>query len=95
MTTPIALKPNEAAPWTRLAQELRGDGELEEADRAFVRAFQSEATNPQILWDRAQNLLQMGKVAEARRLWQQIADGPWQERFQPLVPQARWHLEHN
>ncbi len=95
LTTPVALKPNEAAPWTDLAGVLRGDGELEMADHAYARAFVSEATNPQILWDRAQNLLQMGKVAEARRLWQQIADGTWQERFQPLVPQARWHLEHN
>lgn len=94
-TTPVALRPNEAAPWTDLAVELRGEGELELADHAYTRAFQSESTNPQILWDRAQNLLQMGKIVEARRLWQQIADGTWQERFQQLVPQARWHLEHN
>jgi tetratricopeptide (TPR) repeat protein len=94
-TTPIALRPNEAAPWTGLAHELREEGELELADHAYARAFQSESTNPQILWERAQNLLQMGKAVEARRLWQQIADGAWQERFQQLVPQARWHLEHN
>jgi hypothetical protein len=94
-TTPIALRPNEAAPWLELAQQLRESGDLEQADDAYARAFRSESTNPQILWDRAQNLLNLGRVNEARQLWRQIAEGSWQERFQTLIPQARWHLEHN
>jgi tetratricopeptide (TPR) repeat protein len=94
LTTPLALKPNESGPWLQVADELRDQGELEEADRAYARAFECESTNPQILWQRAQNLLQMGRVEEARALWREIAQGGWQDRFQTLVPQARWHLEH-
>ncbi len=94
-TTPIALRPNEAAPWLDLAKQLRESGDLEQADDAYARAYRSESTNPQILWDRAQNLLQLGRVNQARDLWRQIAEGTWQPRFQTLVPQARWHLEHN
>jgi tetratricopeptide (TPR) repeat protein len=94
LTTPLALKPNESGPWVQVADELRDQGELERADHAYARAFECESTNPQILWQRAQNLLQMGRVDQARALWRQIAEGGWQERFQTLVPQARWHLEH-
>jgi tetratricopeptide (TPR) repeat protein len=94
LTTPLALKPNESGPWLQVAEVLRDQGAPERADQAYARAFACESTNPQILWQRAQNLLQMGRVEEARALWRQIADGGWQERFQSLVPQARWHLDH-
>jgi tetratricopeptide (TPR) repeat protein len=94
LTTPLALQPNESGPWLQVADVLRDEGAPERADQAYARAFECESTNPQILWQRAQNLLQMGRVEEARTLWRQIADGGWQERFQSLVLQARWHLEH-
>jgi tetratricopeptide (TPR) repeat protein len=91
-TTPVGLYPNEAAPWLTLAQTLRGEGELAQADHAYTAAFAAEPTNAQILWDRAQNLQQAGKQAEAQKIYRRLADGQWQPRFNGLQAQARWQL---
>src|SRR5262249_46448947 len=55
VTTPIGMKPNEAAPWLGLATTLQQHGDFELADRAFAMAFTTEPTNADILWQRAQN----------------------------------------
>jgi ferric-dicitrate binding protein FerR (iron transport regulator)/tetratricopeptide (TPR) repeat protein len=89
LLTPIGMKPNEAAPWQNLAQMLRSEGDFDLADRAYQNAFEAEPTNAQILWDRAQNLQQTGKVEQARELYRQLADGNWQPRFQWLKSQAQ------
>ena len=92
MTTPIAVRPNEAEPWVGLAQNLSRKGEVELADRAYAAAFEAEPTDAQILWDRAQNLQQSGKRVEAQKLFRQLADTDWQPRFQWLKSQARQYL---
>jgi hypothetical protein len=61
------------------------------ADRAYRAAAEAEPTDAQLLWDRAQNLKQLGKHQEAQQLVRRIADGVWQPRFQGLQSQAR-HL---
>ena len=91
MTTPVALQPNESGPWIELASTLATRGELDLADRAYRAASDSEPTDPQILWDRAQNLRQLGKQQEATALVRRIAEGAWQPRFSGLQAQAR-HL---
>jgi anti-sigma factor RsiW len=90
MTTPTALKPNESEPQLVLARTLRQDGETELSDKAFALAFEAESTNPQILLEHAQMLQQAGRVADAQRLYRQIAEGKWQPRFQWIQQQARW-----
>jgi tetratricopeptide (TPR) repeat protein len=91
LTTPIGLRPNESAPWLNLAGIMVKQGESELADRAYRAAAEAEPTDPQILWDRAENLKRMGKYQEAQQLVRRIADGAWQPRFQGLQSQAR-HL---
>jgi predicted Zn-dependent protease len=93
LTTPVGARPNEAAPWLSLAQTLNRDREWTLADRAYAAAFEAEATNPQILWDRARNLQQAGKNDESRKLVRQIADGQWQPRFASIQAQARRLVE--
>jgi tetratricopeptide (TPR) repeat protein len=88
-TTPIDLHPAESRPWIELADTLKAIGDLEKADKAYGLAFEAEPTNPEILWQRAQNQVRMGQSESARRLYQQIADGTWQERFAGTVQQAR------
>ena len=78
-------------PWLNLAGNLRKQGELKLAAEAFSSAFAAEPTNAQILWDRAQNLRQLGKQQEATALVRRIAEGSWQPRFSGLQAQAR-HL---
>jgi tetratricopeptide (TPR) repeat protein len=93
LTTPVALSPAEAGPWLQLAGNLRQRGDLELADRAYTSAYETEPTNAQILWDRAQNLRQAGRTVEAQRLLRQIAEGQWQPRFQGLKAQARMQVQ--
>jgi ferric-dicitrate binding protein FerR (iron transport regulator) len=93
LTTPLGRRPNEAEPWQRLATQLvqRADHDL--ADQAYRAACESEPTNAELLWDRAENLMRIGKATEARALWKQIADGDWQPRFRAVQTQARSRLE--
>jgi hypothetical protein len=93
LTTPIGMRPNEAGPWAGLAQELTRHGDRELADRALAAAFEAEPTNAQYLWDRAQNLRQLGKRVEARGLFRRLAEGTWQPRFAWLRAQARAYAD--
>jgi tetratricopeptide (TPR) repeat protein len=93
LTTPLADRPNEAQPWLNLAQVFRNDGDFELADKAYDEAYKTEPTNAQILWNRAQNLMQAGRLPEARQIYQQIATGEWQPRFQGLKSQAQRFLD--
>jgi tetratricopeptide (TPR) repeat protein len=88
LTTPLALRPNEAAPWKSLAETLRDDGQFDLADRAYAAAFEAEATNAQLLWDRIQLLEQAGRRGEATKLLRQLANGTWQPRFDHLRRKA-------
>lgn len=92
LTTPLAAKPNEAAPWLAMAGELQGRGDYELADRAYAQAFAAESTNAQVLWDRAQNLLQVGRQEEARGVLRQLANGEWQPRFAGVQERARSYV---
>jgi ferric-dicitrate binding protein FerR (iron transport regulator) len=93
ITTPIGMRPNEAGPWHQLAQRLTRQGENNLADLAYKAAFEAEPTDAQLLWDRALNLQQAGKRAEANTVLKQIKDGEWQPRFAWLKSQAQWQLE--
>ncbi len=50
LTTPVTLRPNEAAPWSSLAATLSQQADLELADRAYRAAAEAEPTDPQLLW---------------------------------------------
>jgi tetratricopeptide (TPR) repeat protein len=93
LTTPVGKQPNESGPWVRLGRTLGKRGEPDLADRAYAAAFEAEPTNAQILWDRASNLRQTGKLTEAKKLYRQLAEGTWQPRFNWLQTQARWQME--
>jgi len=95
LTTPLAARPNEAAPWVSMAQMLRQQGHLELADRAYASAFEVEATNAQILWDRAQVLLEAGRTDDAERLLRQVADGEWPRQFNWIKSRAKQYVEGN
>ncbi|MBL8793243.1 MAG: FecR domain-containing protein [Planctomycetia bacterium] len=92
LTTPIALRPNEGGTYQSLAQSLQGQNEIDLADKAYALAFETEPTNAQLLWERAQMLQQAGRHTAARQVYAQLADGKWQPRFHWLQQQARWQL---
>ena len=92
LTTPLATKPNEAAPWSNLARTLKQQGELDLAQRAYASAFDAERTNAQILWERARLLQRLGRGEQARKLYRQIAEGTWPRQFNGVRAQARNYL---
>jgi predicted Zn-dependent protease len=92
LTTPLADRPNESAPWLALAQEMAGQQKIDWADRAYRLAFEAEATNAQILWDHAEFLRQHSRLEEAQELLEKLARGDWQPRFSQLKTQAQQRL---
>lgn len=92
LTTPLADKPNESAPWVALAKEMSGQKKIELADRAYRQAFDAEATNAQILWDHAELLRQNDRDESAQELYEQLAREDWQPRFRNLKNQAQQRL---
>jgi tetratricopeptide (TPR) repeat protein len=92
-TTPLAQRPNESAPWLALANTMRQEGRTTLTDKCYDMAYQAEPTNAQILWDRAQHLMQQGKTADGHALLKQITNGTWQPRFDSVKAQARQVLE--
>jgi tetratricopeptide (TPR) repeat protein len=92
LTTPVGLRPNEAAPWRELAGTLGKRGDLELADRAYRAACEAEPTNAEFLWERIQNLRAAGKTVAAAKVLRRLAEGKWQPRFQSLQAQARWQF---
>ncbi len=93
LTTPVAMQPNESGPWSTLAETLRQGGEPSLADLAYRAAYDAEPTNPQLLWDRAENLQQSGKTVQAQTLYRQIAEGHWAPHHAGLVAQAKQRLK--
>jgi Tfp pilus assembly protein PilF len=92
-TTPLALRPKEAAPWLAMAQSATQEGNLVFADQCYESAFAAEPTNAQIMWDRSKLLERRGEIARSRKLLEQIASGDWQPRFDGLKTQARQIVE--
>ncbi len=89
LTTPLAMKPNEATAWLTLAQQLGSERSYDLASRAYAAAYEAEPTNAQILWDHAQSLEQAGQTQDAQTLYEQIARGRWQPRFESLQRRAQ------
>ena len=87
------MKPNEATAWLDLARSLSGQGRYELASRAYRSAYDAEPTNAQILWDQARLLERAGRSAEAHEVYDKIARGQWQPRFQSLQERAQRLVE--
>jgi len=94
LTTPLAGKAHESAPWVAMADQLGRDGEIDLAQQSYHTAWQSEPTNPEILLKHANLLRANAQPEAARKLYGQIATGTWQQpRFNSVQQQARQALE--
>jgi len=91
-TTPIAYQHGEGTSPANMAAELSGNGEHELAEHAFVVALRADPTNGMLVWNRAMNLRQWGKVQQAREVLKPLAedkDNNWPE----LRQRAVWQLQ--
>jgi hypothetical protein len=98
LTTPLAQHhrtgtPIEPPDWWKIAQDFCEQGRYQLAEHAFRTAAEAAPDNPQILWDRAQNLRQAGKDAEVRAIMRNIAGRDWGVGYQALRDRARKELE--
>ena len=84
----------DVARWQRVAQERNQAGDYLLADRALVVASEVDPTNAEVVWQRAKNLRQAGKVAEADKLLHRLANEQWPERFQGIRSSAQYSLTH-
>ena len=89
LTTPLAGRSGEAAPWRTLAKTLADQKDVDLADMAYARAFEFERTNPEILLEHALFLKNENRRAASTRLLKQIVDTSWQPRFAAIQQQAR------
>ncbi len=79
--------------WLELARSQASERRFELADRAYRSAFAAESTNAQILWDQASMWDRANQPRRARALYDQLAHGRWQDRFQSLQQRAQRLLE--
>ena len=84
----------DVARWQRVAQERNQTGDYLLADRALLVASEVDATNAEVVWQRAKNLRQAGKVAEADMLLHRLANEQWPERYQGIRSSAQYSLTH-
>ena len=89
LVSPVAKNPNASQPWWQMANWLRDASQTEKADEAYASAYRNEPTNPQILWDEATMWTQRNELEKATVLYEQIAKGDWQPRFQNVKNMAQ------
>ena len=85
----VERHPGEGAAYGQVAEVLEREGRVEDADRRWRQAAEAEPTNPTWLVRRAQNLVALGDVAQARALVRQVETGKWQDRFFAATRDAR------
>ncbi|MBI4950911.1 MAG: FecR domain-containing protein [Myxococcales bacterium] len=84
--------PAEGAAWASAARLLASEGDLERAVGLYREAARVEPTNPTWLLAEAQTRLALaapGDADRARTLLRRIAKRKWQDRFLPVVSDAR------
>ena len=90
LTTPLVGHSGESTRWRQLAGLLSADvSDLELADLAFLRAFECEQTNPEILLEHAKLLKNHGDSDRSQQLLRKITDSSWQPRFSKTQARAR------
>jgi hypothetical protein len=92
-TTTMIGRGTEASPWQGIAAELNQQGAYELADQALAVAAEADPTNAEVLWQKAKNLRQAGRGAEADRLMRRLADEKWPARYQDIRAHAQYEVK--
>jgi tetratricopeptide (TPR) repeat protein len=80
--------------WGALGRELTAKNDHTLAERALAAASEQTPRDLAIMWDRAQNLKQLGKDSEAKRVLQKMVETkPDHVSQEWLRGRARWELE--
>jgi tetratricopeptide (TPR) repeat protein len=97
LTTPNAMQPEQSSTVRSLATSLSNSGQFTLAEYAYEVAADADPKDPQLLWERAQNLRRAGQDAEADRWLKKLAesregkDNTWEWRR--VRERAEWELK--
>ena len=89
LTTPLAGRSGESSVWKSLAENLASQRQVDLADMAYLKAFELEQTNPEILLAHAKLRLANGRPVAGQGLLHKIVDSNWQPRFNRVVQEAK------
>ena len=89
VTSPLAAASEVSIPWNDRGREYHRQGLYELAQRAYALAFEADPANAQILWDRAQALIESGRRSDAQLLLEEIASGTWDAKYEAICRQAK------
>ncbi len=91
-TTQLIGSGLDVSRWQSVAAEMNQSGAYQLADRALVVAADVDPTNAEVVWQRAKNLRQAGRTAEANQLMHRLATEKWPERYQGIRSNAQYFL---
>ena len=95
LTTPNAMQPERAASVRSVAASLSREGQHTLAEFAYEVAHDAEPSDPNIVWERAQNLRRAGRNDEAQR-WLRVLVAPRKEEsweWRRVRERAEWELK--
>jgi tetratricopeptide (TPR) repeat protein len=78
--------------WDERGREYHRQGQYELAQRAYALAFEANPANAEILWHRAQALLEAGRRDQAQALLQELVHGSWENKYDWIRRQAEQTL---
>ena len=92
-TTAVATDPEKPVAWQTLADTLRREGRYGLADRAYALASAADPANAEVLWSRAQALVEAGRTDEAQALLRRLSEDKWDASYHAVQSRARQYLE--
>jgi tetratricopeptide (TPR) repeat protein len=81
LTSPLVGATEASIAWDERGREYRRQGQYELAQRAYALAFEMHPANAEILWNRAQALLEAGHRDRAQPLLQELVRGSWEKKY--------------
>jgi hypothetical protein len=89
----IDAKPKDAQSYYDVGSWYLGRSDRESAQQWYARSAECDTANPRWLFERGRVLKDMGRKADAQRLFRQVAEGKWAPGLQNYAEQAKKELE--
>jgi ferric-dicitrate binding protein FerR (iron transport regulator)/tetratricopeptide (TPR) repeat protein len=92
-TSPLAGGAEASINWDERGREYHRQGQYELAQRAYALLFEADPANAQVLWNRAQALLEAGGRDRAHALLEELTRGSWDPKYDWIRRQAEQTLK--
>jgi Tfp pilus assembly protein PilF len=95
ITSPLAGAEQADIPWKERGREYHLQGRYDLAQRSYGQAVEADPTDAQILWQQAQALIESGNHDRAQPLFERLANGSWDPKYDEIRQQAQRALGRN